>query len=205
MKFGAAIQRRFHRHLPAAAGAGPRHHRRLQAPVEDRTDQGYEALDSAMKAEVRGQGDARTPSTRKAFSPDYKINEPQLNAELDRTKAHATRRGRAGRLRLDADLSRLGLLHQRLSIKFGRTYQVIAQADKAFRSRKAGATFSQLKTRSADGRDGAVRLDHDRVRHDGPRERRCTTIRLSLGRPERRAAAPGYSSGQAQAAMDHDS
>jgi multidrug efflux pump len=88
----------------------------------------------------------QTPGLAGAFS-SYQINVPQLFADVDRDKAK----------QLDV---RLNDLFQTLQIylgsayvndfnKFGRTYQVIAQADAPFRSTADG--ISQLKVRNARG------------------------------------------------------
>src|SRR5205823_5182992 len=88
----------------------------------------------------------QTPALAGAFST-YQINVPQLFADVDRDKAK----------QLDV---RLNDLFQTLQIylgsayvndfnKFGRTYQVIAQADAAFRANADGIT--QLKVRNARG------------------------------------------------------
>ena len=161
--------------------------------VEDRTDLGYEALDSAMKA-IEGKA-MQAPQLGGVFS-SYKINEPQLNAELDRTKA----------MQLGVDVQDvydsmqiyLGSYYINDFNKFGRTYQVIAQADKAFRSRPED--ILQLKTRSADGQMvpfGSIMTVSDTT---GPE----STMHYNSFRSAdlNGAAAPGYSSGQAQAAMD---
>jgi multidrug efflux pump len=161
--------------------------------VEDRTDLGYEALDSAMKA-VEGKA-MQAPQLAGVFS-SYKINEPQLNVDLDRTKA----------MQLGVDIQDvfdsmqiyLGSYYINDFNKFGRTYQVIAQADKAFRSRPED--ILQLKTRNADGQMvpfGSIMTVSDTT---GPE----STMHYNAFRSAdlNGAAAPGYSSGQAQAAMD---
>jgi len=92
--------------------------------VEDRTDQGYEALDAAMKAVLAKARMA--PELAGVFS-SYKISVPQLYADLDRTKA----------MQLGVDVQDvfntmqiyLGSLYVNDFNKFGRTYQVVAQAD----------------------------------------------------------------------------
>src|SRR6185369_9120787 len=67
---------------PPVMGLGTTGGFKLQ--VEDRTDQGYEALDAAMKAVI---GKAyQTPQLAGIFS-SYNIGTPQLYANLDRTKA----------------------------------------------------------------------------------------------------------------------
>jgi multidrug efflux pump len=160
--------------------------------IEDRTDAGYEALDAAVK-EVSAKV-AKTPELAGMFS-SYKINTPQLFVDLDRTKA----------MQLGVDVQDvfdtlqiyLGSLYVNDFNKFGRTYQVIAQADKEFRSKPDD--ILKLQTRNSEGR--MVPLGSIvRVRDDtGPE----MAMRYNAFRSAdiNGAAAPGYSSGQAQDAM----
>jgi len=160
--------------------------------VEDRTDQGYEALDAAMKAVV---GKARqAPELAGVFS-SYKINVPQLYADLDRTKA----------MQLGVDVQDvfdtmqiyLGSLYINDFNKFGRTYQVIAQADRQFRSQPDD--ILRLQTRSLDGRmvplGSVLRVTDTTGPESAMRYNGFRSADLNGG------PAPGYSSGQAQAAI----
>ncbi len=160
--------------------------------VEDRTDLGYEALDTTMK-EVQGKA-AQTPELAGVFS-SYKINVPQLNVDLDRTKA----------MQLGVDVQDvfdtmqiyLGSLYINDFNRFGRTYQVIAQADKEFRSQPDD--ILKLKIRNAKNEMvplGSIVTVSDTT---GPE----STMRYNAFRSAdlNGGAAPGYSSGQAQAAM----
>jgi multidrug efflux pump len=160
--------------------------------VEDRTDLGYEALDAAMKA-VTAQA-YKAPELAGVFS-SYNINAPELDANLDRTKA----------MQLGVDVQDvfdtmqiyLGSLYINDFNKFGRTYEVIAQADKQFRSKPDDVL--RLQTRNADGQMvplGAVLQVSDTI---GPESAmRYNGFRSAdlNGGP-----APGYSSGQAQQAI----
>ena len=160
--------------------------------VEDRTDQGYEALDQTMKA-IQAKA-MQTPELFRVFS-SYKISTPQLYADLNRTKA----------MQLGVDVQDvfdtmqiyLGSLYINDFNKFGRTYQVVAQADKEFRSKPedllklqtknfAGQMVplgSLLQVTEITGPDNAMRYNGFRSAdlNGGP--------------------APGYSTGQAQAAI----
>jgi hydrophobe/amphiphile efflux-1 (HAE1) family protein len=160
--------------------------------VEDRTDLGYEALDTAMKA-VEGKA-MQAPQLAGVFS-SYKINVPQLNVDLDRTKA----------MQLGVDVQDvfdtmqiyLGSLYINDFNRFGRTYQVIAQADKEFRSQPDD--ILKLKIRNTTGQMvplGSIVTVSDTT---GPE----STMRYNAFRSAdlNGAAAPGYSSGQAQAAI----
>ncbi len=81
--------------------------------------------------------------------------------------------------------------------QFGRTYRVVVQADAAFR---AAPKTSPLKDPQQGRRDGAARrvLDVKRQR----RPDRAMRYNGFLAADINGAAAPGYSSGQAQAAME---
>jgi multidrug efflux pump len=161
--------------------------------VEDRTDLGYEALDAVMKTVVSKARQA--PELTGVFT-NYGINAPQLYVDLDRTKAR----------QLGVDVEDvfaamqiyLGSLYVNDFNKFGRTYQVIAQADKEFRSHPED--ILRLQTRNYAG--GMVPLGamvhiadttgpESAMRYNGFR-----SADLNGG------PAPGYSSGQAQQAID---
>ncbi len=140
-------QGRAHRDLSAAAGAGPGH-RSAASSCRSKTapTRAYEALDKAMKT-VQVQGGRRTRRWP-ASSPAYNIGVPQLYADLDRTKA----------MQLGVDVQDvfdtmqiyLGSLYVNDFNNFGRTYEVIAQADTPFRSKPDD--ILQLQTRNLAGR-----------------------------------------------------
>jgi hydrophobe/amphiphile efflux-1 (HAE1) family protein len=160
--------------------------------VEDRTDLGYEKLDAAMKDII---AKARQAPELAGIFTSYAINVPQLYADLDRTKAR----------QLGVDVQDvfaamqiyLGSLYINDFNKFGRTYQIIAQADKEFRSR--ADDILRLQTRNFEGRMvplGAMLNVTDTI---GPESAmRYNGFRSAdlNGGP-----APGYSSGQAQQAI----
>lgn len=160
--------------------------------VEDRTDLGFEALDGAMKAVV---GKAyQTPELAGVFS-SYKINVPQLYADLDRTKA----------MQLGIDVQDvfdtmqiyLGSLYINDFNKFGRTYQVIAQADKEFRSKPDD--ILKLQTRNLEGHMvplGSVLTVTDTTGPESAMRYNAFRAADLNGGP-----APGFSSGQAQEAI----
>ena len=157
--------------------------------VEDKTDLGYEALDKAMK-QVTGKAYA-TPSLAGIFT-SYQIDQPQIFADLDRTKVQQL--GVDVQDIFDTMQIYLGSLYINDFNKFGRTYEVIAQADKQYRSKPAD--ILQLKTRNVSGQMvplGAVMTLTDTtgpecaMRYNGFR-----SADLNGG------PAPGFSSGQAQ-------
>src|ERR1700736_5985208 len=92
--------------------------------VENRADLGYVALDTAMKRAMAKA--AKAPELAGVFS-SYQINTPQLFADLDRTKAEQL--GVSVQDVFDTMQIYLGSIYINDFNKFGRTYEVIAQAD----------------------------------------------------------------------------
>ena len=76
---------RLHRDVPAAAGAGPGHDRRLQAAARGPRLARLRG-DGRGGQGLHGQGATRRPSWPGMFS-SYQVNVPQLYADIDRTKA----------------------------------------------------------------------------------------------------------------------
>jgi multidrug efflux pump len=112
--------------------------------IEDRSDQGPEALYKVTQEVVARA--YQTPKLAGVFS-SYQVNVPQLKVNVDRVKAK----------QLDVKLSDvfqtmqvyLGSLYVNDFNRFGRTYQVVAQADAQFRAQKED--ILRLKTRNAKG------------------------------------------------------
>ncbi len=160
--------------------------------VEDRTDQGYQALDTAMKAVLAKA--YKTPELAGIFS-SYKVNVPQLYADLDRTKA----------MQLGVDVQDvfdtmqiyLGSLYVNDFNKFGRTYQVVAQADKEFRSKPDD--ILKLQTKNFEGHMVPLGSIVHVAETTGP----DSAMRYNAFRAAdlNGGPAPGYSTGQAQAAI----
>ena len=160
--------------------------------VEDRTDLGYDALDSAMKA-IQGKA-MQTPQLAGVFS-SYAVDVPQLQVDLDRTKAQQL--GVDVQDVFDTMQIYLGSYYINDFNKFGRTYEVIAQADRDFRA--TPDDILRLKTRNADGSMvplGSIVTVSDTT---GPE----SAMRYNAFRSAdlNGANAPGYSTGQAQAAI----
>ncbi len=113
--------------------------------IEDKADKGYEELDKIVK-EVIGKA-YQTPELAGVFS-SYKINVPQLKVDVDRDKAK--------QLGLSiADIYNtmqfyLGSIYVNDFNKFGRTYQVIAQADSEYRSRKEDIMHLKVKSNKGE-------------------------------------------------------
>ncbi|QBG47616.1 multidrug efflux RND transporter permease subunit [Verrucomicrobia bacterium S94] len=160
--------------------------------IEDRADQGTRALDDAVQAVLK-KANAH-PALTGVFS-SYNVNFPQLMVEVDRTKAE--------QLGVPVDeLFRtmqvyLGSLYVNDFNQFGRTYQVIAQADKRFRSQPGD--IARLQTRNLDGNMVPLGAMVDVQESYGPE----TAMRYNsfLAADINGNAAPGYSSGQAQDAI----
>jgi multidrug efflux pump len=161
--------------------------------IEDRAALGYEALDAATKSFL---GKAyQTPELAGLFS-NYRINVPQLYADVDRVKARQL--GVQVTDVFDTMQVYLGSLYVNDFNRFGRTYQVKLQADAPFRAH--AEDIGRLKTRNDRGDmvplSSLLRVEPsfgpDRVmRYNG-----YTAADINGG------PAPGFSSGQAQAAVE---
>lgn len=112
--------------------------------IEDRTDQGYQALDNVMKA-VQGKA-WQDPALSGVFS-SYNVNVPQLFVDLDRTKVQQM--GVPVSDVFNSMQAYLGSIYVNDFNQFGRTYQVVAQADKEFRAKPEDIT--RLQVRNAEG------------------------------------------------------
>jgi multidrug efflux pump len=160
--------------------------------IEDRVGRGYEALDDATKAFL---AKARaTPELAGIFS-GYQVNVPQLYADIDRTKARQL--GVAVTDVFETMQIYLGSLYVNDFNKFGRTYSVLVQADAKYRAR--ADDVGQLKVRSASG--AMIPLSALlKVRQSAGPER-AMRYNGFLAADINGGAAPGFSSGQAQAAI----
>ena len=160
--------------------------------IEDRGDAGYAALDAVTKAFLAAA--SKAPELGHMFT-GYEVNVPQLYVDIDRTRAQQL--GVAVPDVFDTLQTYLGSIYVNDFNVFGRTYSVRVQADARFRARPED--IGRLKVRSASGEMVPLAA--------------VLRVRLSAG-PERAmryngfltadingAAAPGYSSGQAQAAI----
>ncbi len=112
--------------------------------IEDRGNLGYGALQSAVQA-FQGAG-AQTPGL--GFpNTSYQANVPQLDAEVDRVKAKA--QGVPLTELFDTLQTYLGSAYVNDFNMFGRTWQVIAQADGSFRDNVED--IANLRTRNDRG------------------------------------------------------
>jgi len=176
---------------PAVNGLGAVGGFKLQ--VEDRAGLGDSALYAATQS-LLGRA-YQTPSLAGEFS-SFQVNVPQLFADVDRDKVK----------QLDIGLSDL---FQTLQIylgsqyvndfnKFGRTYQVIAQADAPFRS--TADNITQFKVRNGHGEMvplGSVLTVKQSYGPDQVSHYNGYTAADISGSP-----APGVSSGEAVATME---
>ncbi|MGN6385779.1 MAG: multidrug efflux RND transporter permease subunit, partial [Verrucomicrobiota bacterium] len=112
--------------------------------IQDRASLGYEALYGAAQ-ELIGKA-YQTPGLAGVFS-SYQVNVPQLDADVDREKAKS--QGVPLGNVFETMQVYLGSLYVNDFNRFGRTYQVIAQADAQFRDHPEDIT--RLKTRNANG------------------------------------------------------
>ncbi|HEX2861395.1 MAG TPA: efflux RND transporter permease subunit, partial [Lacunisphaera sp.] len=160
--------------------------------VEDRADLGLDALYQGTQTLLGEAG--KTPGLAGLFS-SFTINTPQLDAEIDRVKAKA--QGVPLQNVFETMQINLGSLYVNDFNRFGRTYQVVAQADAEFRDQPDD--ILRLKTRNSAGQlVPLAALAKVRESYGPERVMRYNgypAIEIS-GAP-----APGFSSGQAEAQM----
>ena len=161
--------------------------------IEDKGALGYAELDAATQAFIAAAKTA--PELGPMFS-SYQINVPQLDVDLDRVKAKQL--GVSVTDVFDTMQIYLGSLYVNDFNRFGRVYQVRAQADAPYRAKPDD--ILQLKTRNATGDmvplSSLVKVTPGFgpemvVRYNG-----YTAADINGG------PAPGYSTDQAQAAVE---
>jgi multidrug efflux pump len=161
--------------------------------IEDRGNLGYDELYKAVQAlQMKAW---QTPELAGVFS-GYQINVPQLFADVDRVKAK----------QLGVPLAtiyqtlqiNLGSLYVNDFNQFGRTYQVKVQADAPFRSQ--ASQIAQLKVRNNKGE--MIPLSSLMRVKDSYGPDRVQRYNAYVSADINGGAAPGVSSGQAQAAME---
>jgi multidrug efflux pump len=178
---------------PAVEGLGNAGGFKLQ--VQDRSGQGEQALFGAVWGTL-GQVYGNPRSAIGTPFSTYDINVPQLFANVDRTKAKQM--GVALHDIYDTLQISLGSLYVNDFNRFGKTYQVIVQADAPFRAQADGIT--ELKTRNAGGEIvplGALMRVEPTF---GP-----TRVTRYNGFPSadiNGSPNPGFSSGQAEAEIE---
>ncbi|MBX9711626.1 MAG: efflux RND transporter permease subunit [Xanthobacteraceae bacterium] len=160
--------------------------------IEDRTGAGYNALNDATKAFL-GKA-ATTPELAGLFS-SYQVNTPQLYADIDRTRARQLNVPVTSVF--DTMQIYLGSLYVNDFNKFGRTYSVRVQADSKFRARAEDIGVLKVRSNSGEMIPLSVLL---RVKQSAGPER-AMRYNGFLTADVNGGAAPGYSTGQAQAAV----
>ncbi len=176
---------------PPVMGLGTMGGFKLQ--IQDRAALGYAELEEATQTFL--QAAAQAPELGPTFT-NYQVDVPQLDVELDRVKARQL--GVPVTEVFDTMQIYLGSLYVNDFNRFGRVYQVRAQADAPFRDR--ADDILQLKTRNANG-DMVPLSSLVQVRPTfGPemvvRYNGYTSADINGG------PAPGYSSAQAEAAAE---
>ncbi|MDP3841682.1 MAG: multidrug efflux RND transporter permease subunit [Oxalobacteraceae bacterium] len=178
---------------PAVEGLGNAGGFKLQ--VQDRSGQGEQALFGAVWGTL-GQVYGNPKSSIGTPYSTYDINVPQLYANVDRTRAKQM--GVALNDIYDALQINLGSLYVNDFTRFGKTYQVIVQADAQFRADAQAIT--QIKTRNNKGEmvplGALMKVDPT----FGP-----TRVTRYNGFPSadiNGAPNPGFSSGQAEAEIE---
>ncbi|KQO90556.1 transporter [Methylobacterium sp. Leaf92] len=159
--------------------------------IEDRAGLGYEALNEATKAFMAKA--AQAPELTGLFS-SFQMNVPQLFADIDRTKARQLRIPVTDVF--DTLQIYLGSLYVNDFNRFGRTYSVRVQADAPFRARQDDVGLLKVRAGSGEMVPLSALL---RVRQTAGPER-AMHYNGFLSADINAGPAPGFSSGQAQAA-----
>src|SRR5580698_88861 len=161
--------------------------------VEDRADLGFDALYQNLQGVV-GKS-YQTPGLNSVFST-FTVNVPQLDADIDRVKAK--QEGVPLQNLFETMQIYLGSLYVNDFNRFGRTYQVVAQADSRFRDHPDDIT--RLKTRNEKGQmvplGALVKVTETHGPNRALRYNGYPAAEINGG------PAAGFSSGQAEALME---
>ncbi|TAL38764.1 MAG: efflux RND transporter permease subunit [Alphaproteobacteria bacterium] len=167
----------------------------FKVQIEDRADAGNEELYKAAQAVLGRIYQTPTFFPMATFS-GYQINVPQIRVDIDRTRAMQLGVPIAGVF--ETMQIYLGSLYVNDFNKFGKTYQVIVQADGRFRAKAEDIT--KLKVRNLNGDMVPLGSFLTVVQSYGPeRAMRYNGMRSA---DINSATAPGYSTGEAQAMME---
>jgi len=172
---------------PAIQGLGTVGGFKMQ--IEDRSGLGFDAL-YAETQKIVGQG-YQTPGLAGLFS-GFQISAPQVRANVDRDKAKA--QGVSLDRIFETMQVYLGSLYVNDFNRFGRTYQVNAQADTKFRLEPDD--LLRLQVRSEDGKMVPLGAFVELGQTSGP-----SIVQHYNGYPTAEingGPAPGFSSGQAE-------
>ncbi|MES2242210.1 MAG: multidrug efflux RND transporter permease subunit [Pseudomonadota bacterium] len=176
---------------PPVEGLGTTGGFKLQ--LEDRASLGYDAMDGAVKAFMEKVSQA--PEIAGTFT-SWQVNVPQLFADIDRTKARQLHVPVTDIF--DTMQIYLGSLYANDFNKFGRTYSVRVQADAAYRARAEDVGL--LQVRSTTGEMVPLSALMKVQSSFGPE--RAMRYNGFLSADVSGGPAPGYSSGQAQEAIE---
>ncbi len=176
---------------PPVQGLGTTGGFKLQ--LEDRGSLGYEAMDAAVKAFMAKA--AQAPELAGLFT-SWQVNVPQLYADIDRTKARQL--GVAVTDVFETMSTYLGSVYVNDFNKFGRTYTVRVQADAPYRAR--AEDIGALKVRSSTGEMVPLAALMNVRSSFGPE--RAMRYNGYLTADINGGPAPGFSSGQAQDAVE---
>ncbi|MBX9754866.1 MAG: efflux RND transporter permease subunit [Pseudomonadaceae bacterium] len=165
----------------------------FRVQVEDRGGLGYEELYQQVQNVIAKS--RNVPELAGLFS-SYQVNVPQVDADIDRDKAKS--HGVAIDEIFNTLQVYLGSLYANDFNRFGRTYQVNVQADQQFRLEPE--QIGQLKVRNSSGE--MVPLSTFVKVSDSAGPDRVMHYNGFITAEINGAAAPGYSSGQAEAAME---
>ena len=176
---------------PPVEGLGTTGGFKLQ--LEDRASLGYDAMDVAVKTFMDKV--AQAPEITGVFT-SWQVNVPQLYADIDRTKARQLNVPVTDIF--DTMQIYLGSLYANDFNKFGRTYSVRVQADAAYRARAEDVGL--LKVRSTTGEMVPLSALMKVNASFGPE--RAMRYNGYLSADISGGPAPGYSSGQAQDAIE---
>src|SRR5580765_5458054 len=161
--------------------------------LEDRAGLGETALNDATQA-LLGRA-YKTPELAGLFT-SYRINVPQLEVEVDREKVK--REGISLTDLFQTMQVYLGSVYANDFNRFGRTYQVKVQADAQYRA--TAEDITQLKVRNAEGAmvplGSVVQVKESHGPDQGLRYNGYPAADINGG------PAPGFSSGQAEAAIE---
>jgi len=176
---------------PPVQGLGTTGGFKLQ--IEDRNGLGYRTLDDAAKAFLEKA--MATPELAGLYS-SFQINVPQLYADLDRVKARQL--GVAVTDVFETLQIYLGSLYVNDFNAFGRTYSVRIQADANYRAH--ADDIGKLKVRSQSGE--MIPLSALLKVEQTVGAERAIRYNGFLAADINGGPAPGFSSGQAQAAIE---
>ncbi|WP_342119432.1 efflux RND transporter permease subunit [Pseudoduganella sp. OTU4001] len=161
--------------------------------IEDRNNAGYDELYKTIQAiQMKAWQDKRLAGVFSSFQ----INVPQLFADVDRAKAKQL--GVPLQTIYQTLQINLGSLYVNDFNQFGRTYQVRVQADAPFRSQ--AEQIAQLKVRNNKGE--MIPLSSLMRVKDSYGPDRVERYNAYVSAEINGAPAPGFSSGQAQAALE---